>query len=442
MNNSVPSTILVIIGVTGDLSRRKLIPALINIKKSNFFSSINIIGTTRRDDLNKKDILRDIKESEKIESELEIFSLNTENKQHYDKLFEKIENEKCKLGQNTQVIFYLSVPPDITSNIVEMLGQSKFGKMKEIKILLEKPFGSNYKSAEILINKINQYFNPEQIYRIDHYLVKEMVQNIIVFRERNSLFRNTWNNKFIERIEISAMESIGIENRVDFYEQTGALRDIVQSHLLQLVAIALLDIGNGEQNELRVRRTKALSQLRVKLKEDGQPKVTRGQYQSYKFETNNPNSSVETFVTLELESTDLRWQDVSIVLNTGKKMDSKKTEIRIFYRKEFETESNELILHVQPNEGVEIVVWSKIPGYQKSVQKKSVNMQYNNDDVIYEAYEQVLLDAIFSDHNLFISDQEVLESWRIISPIQENWENNNSDLIIYNNGSDIIKILE
>lgn len=441
MNEQIKPTIFVIVGVTGDLSRRKLLPALINTQKSQALSSqIKIIGTTRQTGVKPEAILKEIKDSEVILDEMEVFALDVQKSSDYQALKSRIEETEKKFGGSTQKIFYLSVPPKIVESLIEQFGQNGFGQMLDVKFLLEKPFGSDLISAQELIQKINRYFRPEQIYRIDHYLAKEMAQNIMVFREQNSLFRRTWNRDFIERIEISAIEAIGIEGRVDFYEQTGALRDLVQSHLLQLSAITLLDLPKESENGLRTRRAQVLKGLQVAKNIDGSLKVKRAQYDSYRAETAKEESLVETFVSLVLDSQDPRFEGVPIILTTGKKMDTKRTEIRIFYKRDSAMEANELVLRIQPNEGIEICIWSKIPGYQKKVEQNKLVMHYS-EGVVSEAYEQVLLDAIHSDHSLFISDEEVLESWRIIEPIQKFWQSQSGDLKIYRGGSSTNEII-
>jgi glucose-6-phosphate 1-dehydrogenase len=210
-------------------------------------------------------------------------------------------------------LFYLSVPPEATQSVVQMLGDSGLAEVANTKLLLEKPFGTDLASAEQLVEHLKQHFKEEQVYRIDHYLAKEMAQNLIVFRSANPVFSQTWNNTFISSIEIVASEKIGIEGRKTFYEQTGALRDVVQSHLLQLAALTLMELPklNDMQSIPRL-RCEALSAI-----QPAQPTTAiRGQYASYKEEVGNPSSSVETFVSLQLASTnDGRFEHIILVMS-------------------------------------------------------------------------------------------------------------------------------
>ncbi|MGD0284515.1 MAG: glucose-6-phosphate dehydrogenase, partial [Candidatus Saccharimonadales bacterium] len=341
-------------------------------------------------------------------------------------------------SEPTQVLFYLSVPPQVSQPIVEYLGQAGLAKQKSTKLLLEKPFGTDLISARDFIEHLNKYFSETQIYRIDHYLAKEMAQNLIVFRNENSLFKRTWNNTFIEKIELSLLESIGIESRVNFYEQTGALRDVVQGHLLQLTALTLMDLPtHGNWQSVPACRMQALQQLSITTSEENIYEVIRGQYQGYRQEVSNNQSSTETFVALKLHSIDPNWLGVPIILTTGKALNETKSEITIHYRKTHEDESDRLILRIQPNEGIEVQLWSKRPGYDRELEKVDMSFAYKeNRHELADAYERVLIDAIHSDHSLFTSSDEVEASWQILQPLQNIWEmSDGSDIILYKSGS-------
>jgi glucose-6-phosphate 1-dehydrogenase len=298
-------------------------------------------------------------------------------------------------------------------------------------------------SAETLVRGIRAHFAEDQVYRIDHYLAKEMVQNMIVFRQSNALFRRTWNKDFIERIEIIASEAIGIEGRATFYEQTGALRDVVQSHLLQLAAVTLMDAPAAENwPAIPQERLRALQQLRL-APGAVTDAVIRGQYHSYKTEVANPHSAVETFVSLTLESTDPAWRGVPITLVTGKALHRKTTEVRLQYRDSDTNEANRLVLHIQPDEGAEIDLWTKEPGYEHKRKRHSLHFSYGEHyTTLPEAYERVLVDAMRSDHSLFTSSDEVLASWRILAPVQAAWDMSSDDLITYETGADPLSMTQ
>jgi glucose-6-phosphate 1-dehydrogenase len=281
---------------------------------------------------------------------------------------------------------------------------------------------------------------PGRIYRIDHYLAKEMAQNIAVFLGSNTLFRSVWNNQFIEKIEIDAAEQISIEGRANFYDSTGALRDIVQSHLMQLAALTLMDPCNNifDFEEMPLRRLNALKKLRA----DANQPFVRGQYESYRQEVEKNDSNTETFASLTLLSDNPRWQGVPIRLATGKNLKEKLTEIRVYFKKIDESEENLLILRIQPSEAIVIQVWVKEPGYERRLLKIPHELTYNKHfDHLPDAYEQVLVDAMQSNHSLFAGSEEVLESWRILKPVQQKWQGNPEDIIIYKPGSTINEVL-
>lgn len=431
-------TILIIIGISGDLSKRKLLPAIGQIAESDKVpEKFKIIGVTRQSDINLNDLLQSTTNKEYLRNNTEMFQMDLNNIENYKKLGSRIEAIEKEFGTSTQCLFYLSVPPTTSKSIIGFLGESGLASKEGVKLLLEKPFGVDLDSAKSLVDHIDCYFKKEQIYRIDHYLAKETAQNIIVFRDGNSLFKRTWNKDFIEKIEIIFSEKIGIEGRVNFYEQTGALRDY-QSHLLQLLALTLMEIPERERSDLVPHlRYEALHQLKLKA---GQS--FRGQYKGYREEVNNVDSMTETFASINLESSNPKWQGVKINLTTGKALKEKASFIKILYKKENDHESNELLLRLQPDEGISFSVWSKNPGYEYQVSRHSLDFSFKDHYAkLPEAYEQVLFNAINGDHSLFSSSEEVLETWKIIDSLQKTWEQSKDDLIIYEKGSIIEDII-
>ncbi len=441
MSDITQPTILVIIGISGDLAQRKLLPALREIAEAGALpDAFRIIGISRR-----ALQLSDIAPADDTfwEQHLELHQMDLSDIQAYHDFATQLQGIERSLGGSAQRLFYLSVPPEATQSVVEMLGNSGLAEVPDTKLLLEKPFGTDLASAQQLVEHLQQHFKEEQVYRIDHYLAKEMAQNLIVFRSANPVFSETWNNKFISSIEIIASEKIGIEGRKTFYEQTGALRDVVQSHLLQLAALTLMELPklNDMQSTPRL-RCQALSAIRPV--EDIETNVVRGQYQSYKDEVGNPDSAVETFVSLRLQSNDERWKDVPIILTTGKALAEQRTEIRVSYRGEGNTDANILILRVQPDEGVQVCLWVKKPGLDNALQQIPLSFEYKHhfNDKLPDAYERVFVDAMRSDHSLFTTSQEVLASWQILAPVQEAWNQTDADLRIYpadSSPQDIIK---
>lgn len=433
-------TILVIIGISGDLSRRKLLPAIGQIATTGMIPpQFKIVGVTRQSNIDLEKLLKNTTNKDYLIKNTELFEMDLNNVHDYKKLGDHLKNIEKEFKTKAQYLFYLSVPPVVSKSIIEFIGKAGLGEDEDTKLLLEKPFGTNLESAKELINHIDKYFKSEQVYRIDHYLAKETAQNIIVFRDGNSLFKKTWNKNFIERIEINVYEEIGIEGRASFYEQTGALRDF-QSHLLQLLALILMELPQDDALlEVPYLRLKTLKNISIKnVNKD----AIRGQYEGYKNEVNNPESYVETFLSINLSSNDERWIGVPITITTGKALNKKLTEIKILYKKEKDHESNELLLQLQPKEEIQFNMWAKRPGYEHRVSPHNLSFKYKEHyDVLPEAYEQVLFNAINSDHSLFTTSDEILEAWRILDELQKAWEKKGDGLIIYKKGSTIDEVL-
>lgn len=422
---SYMKTKLLVFGITGDLSTRKLLPALRSILHAEESQDIQIIGVSRRDvDVNEL-LISSLGDAE-LAPFVSIFSMDLAHAADYGKLKDYID-----LKADEQLLIYLSVPPTASAQIVDFLGQAGL-TMPNVKLLFEKPFGVDLVSAKEVIERAARHFQEEQIYRIDHYLAKEMAQNIVAFRGGNALFSHVWNNAAIEKIEVMALEEIDVEGRAGFYEQTGALRDVVQGHLMQLLALVLMEIPpNFDWDMLPALRQSALGAIHP-----GDPRqAVRAQYEGYQQEVDNPGSLTETFVSLHLASDDVRWKDVALVLTTGKALNKKATEVRIYFRKFHDAQSNCLVFRIQPNEGIEIDLFTKKPGYERKFEHQKLGFSYPEDAVLPDAYEQVLVDAISSKKSLFTSSGEVLASWRILQPILDSWGMADQPLFIYPKGS-------
>jgi len=442
MNNNKP-TILIIIGISGDLSKRKLLPAIGQIAKMSMIPPLfKIVGVTRQSNIDLNNLLKDTENKNYLLENTKLFKMDLDSIDDYERLSVYLKEIEAEFGSLAQYIFYLSVPPMVSKSIIEMIGQSGMSQKEGTKLLLEKPFGVDLKSARELVEYIDKYFKSEQVYRIDHYLAKETVQNIIVFRDGNSLFKKTWNKDFIDKIEIVVSENIGVEGRSSFYEQTGALRDLIQSHLLQLLALTLMEIPNEDKTEeISCLRCDALKALSIPSSPSILSYAKRGQYKDYVNEVNNLESKTETFASIDLISSDTKWQGVKINLTTGKALKEKTTFIKILYKKGSDHESNELLLELQPDEGISFSIWVKRPGYDRQVSRHSLNFSFKDHySALPEAYEQVLFNAMNGDHSLFASSEEVLETWRILDSLQKTWANSSNDLIIYKKGSTIGEI--
>ncbi|MFZ2125486.1 MAG: hypothetical protein WA087_02770 [Candidatus Saccharimonadales bacterium] len=424
-------TKLLIFGITGDLGTRKLLPALEEVLKTGDFDDLSVIGVSRNQvDQNK--LFTFCKDGNFLDGKLSMYVMDLNSPDEYKKL-----KDYVALLDDEQLLIYMAVPPLVTAQMVEFLGETGLNT-PNIKILFEKPFGIDLNSAEKLIEQTAGHYREEQIYRIDHYLAKEMAQNVVAFRGRNALFSDVWDNKFIDSISITAAQKIDIEGRAHFYEQTGALRDIVQGHLMQLLALVLMDIPSEfEWDQVPNLRLNALKQLNSANPDE----AMRGQYEGYKDEVSNPNSKVETFVSLKLSSQQNRWLGVPITLTSGKALSESKTEIRVKLKSNDGAKSNCLIFNIQPNEGIEIELYVKKPGYGRMFETQHLNFNYPEDTRLPDAYEQVIVDAISSHKSLFTSSGEVLQSWRILQPLQDRWNVADEAPKSYPKGSDITSVL-
>ena len=416
-------TKLVIFGITGDLSKRKLLPALSHIIDATGYEQLSIIGVSRRN-VEEYQVLGD--QHGQLSGTTSLFTMDLSNKEEYTRLREYIN-----LQADEQLLFYLSVPPASSGEIIDNLGVSGLNG-PNVKLLLEKPFGVDLASAREMITHVERHFDESQVYRIDHYLAKEMAQNILTFRGRNALFAHVWNNSVIERIDVIALESIDIEGRAQFYDQTGALRDVLQGHLLQLLSLVLLPLPDDlDWSKLPECRKLALDQVRPADPD----KSVRAQYMGYKDEVGDAQSTTETFISVLLESDDPTWQGVPLALTTGKGLDRKKTEIRVHFKKTNEAQSNFLIFRIQPNEGIEIDLVTKKPGYDREFDDQALTFMYPEGTRLPDAYEQVIVDAIDSRKSLFATSSEVLRAWEIVAPLQEAWATSDNDLRAYDRGA-------
>lgn len=418
-------TKLLIFGITGDLSKRKLLPAIHEIIESNAVNDLEIIGVSRHE-VNVVELLNDSVGSRAQPEHFSIYEMDVANASEYYALRDHIA-----LQDDEQLLVYLSVPPRAATQIVDFLGEAGLNS-HNVKILFEKPFGEDLASAEEVIIRTARYYDKSQLYRIDHYLAKEMAQNIVALRGGNALFRHVWNKDAIEKIEIRATETLGIEGRAQFYEQTGALKDLVQGHLMQLLALTLLELPHEiNWDELPELRTRALEQL----KPANPAKAVRAQYDTYQDEVENKGSRTETFVSLELQSSDPRWKDVPLYLVTGKALNEKATEIRVYLRQTDEAQSNCIVFRVQPNEGVEIELFTKQPGYERKFETQHLRFSYPEHVELPDAYEQVIVDAIRSRKSLFTSSNEVLASWKVLQPLLDAWAMDSAPLMLYSKGT-------
>lgn len=458
--NNTDNHIYVIFGASGDLTQRKLIPAIYALFVQNMLpekfillgvSRTDFIDTTFRD--NMKSAIKEhaeINNLSKIDdflNKLFYTTIEYNDAASYKNLKEKITQLAANHGINGNVIFYLSTPPSLYGVIPAHLAAVGLNKQNDgwKRIIIEKPFGYDLQSALELKEKLLKDWTEQQIYRIDHYLGKETVQNLLVTRFSNGIFEPLWNRNYIHHIEITSAESIGVEKRGGYYESSGALRDMVQNHLLQVVGLTAMESPSSlEPVAIRNEILKVFQSFRPIQKDDVKNVAIRGQYVSstikgepisgYRDEAGvNPQSQTETYVALKFYIDNWRWGGVPFYIRTGKRLPTRVTEVVIHFKQTPHflfshtdtSESNQLIIRIQPNEGILLKFGMKTPGTGFDVQ--NVNMDFHYADLsnqrIPPAYERLLHDTMKGDSTLFARTEEVLQAWKFITPIIDSWEN-------------------
>ena len=454
------SCLLVIFGGTGDLTKRKLIPALYDlacIGCTNPTFDVLGIGRTQLTDEQFQERMHEgaakSKDSRNYSEDgwsefakrLHYLVGDANHPDFYPHLKTKIE-EMQKNGASKNVLFYVSTPASLAPPIVEGLGHSGLarGECGWTRIVLEKPFGHDLKSAQELNEIVSHVFDENSVYRIDHYLGKETVQNIMVFRFGNSMFEPIWNRNNIDYIEITAAETLGVENRAAFYEETGALRDMVANHLLQLLTLTAMEPPVAfDADSVRELKVQVLRAIRPMTVEEVAKRTIRGQYgpgkidgaevPGYRQEPGvDPKSLTETYVAVEFRVDNWRWAGVPFYVRAGKRLANQLTEIAVhfkrtpqalFARNPDDVHHNVITMRIQPNEGIALNFEAKTPG--SHMRASRVNMDFSYRDTFGTAtpvaYETLLLDAMRGDATLFTRRDEVEAEWRIITPIEEAW---------------------
>ncbi len=446
--------LLVIFGITGDLAQRKLLPALYNLRRKHALPErIRIVGLSRQS-VSTKTIYQGLTErfaGTDFDPEIidyltritDMVQLDMANPDDYAQLRLQLHDITRELGGGVGRLYYLSIPSQAFKEVVTQLGATGHNQpfaedVDQPRILVEKPFGYNTASAKELIAAIDNSFGEQQTFRIDHYLAKETAQNILTFRFRNPLFQAMWNTRHIDAIHLSAREAIGIEGRSGFYEQTGALRDILQSHLLQLLALFTMESpARFTSADIHRAKLRLLDSVATIEREELYEKAIRGQYSSYRSEVNNPHSNTETYAKLHLSIDNEQWRGVSVVLETGKALSEKCTEVTIRFRPTSDISgTNALIFRLQPREGITLKLQAKQPGLDNETEEVEMDFDYAKSfGGTSEAYERVIIDAVRGDQALFASSAEVLSSWRIVENVLEAWSESDNGLHLYETGA-------
>lgn len=455
-------TIFFIFGGSGDLTKRKLIPALYNLYIDNYLPEKYMVvgvGRTPITDTDYRNNLRvDVQEFSRRKDELstrwdefaaQIYyqSHDLKNDESYQRIYQWIQERANEWGAMPNVVFYLSVAPQLAPGIASKLSQHKICEdSQHTRIVFEKPFGHDLASARELNQLLTGLFKEEQIFRIDHYLGKETVQNILAFRFANAMFEPIWNNHYIDHVQITAAETVGVEERGGYYEEAGALRDMVQNHVLQLLCmIAMEPPTSFDSNEIRNKKVDVLTAIRKIRTDEVHEHAVRGQYgpgwmkgkevPGYRQEKMvQPESSVETFVAAKFFIDNWRWKDVPFYIRTGKRLHEKTTGITIQFKEAphyaFPAEAadtwrpNRLTFSIQPQMDIRIRFQAKRPGTEMALNPVEMVFSYADtfEEQEPEAYETLLEDVIEGNQTLFMRADQVEAAWEVITPLLEAWQ--------------------
>lgn len=472
---SVPEPcIVVIFGASGDLTKRKLLPALYHLEQQNLLpEKFAVVGVARRDlsatfapDM-KDGILKgggvDANEDKlgKFVDRILYFKTEFDNDEGFEGLKKYLAEQDGKYGTNGNRLFYLAVAPEYFADITQRLGKHGMTNHEGagwVRFIIEKPFGTDLESAKKLNADINAVLHEDQIFRIDHYLGKETVQNIPVFRFGNSIFEPLWNRHYIDSVQITAAESIGIEGRGPFYEAAGALRDVLQNHVMEVLSFVAMEPPDSfESHAVRVEKLKVWKAIEAIPVED----TARGQYgpgtvdgqqvKGYREEDRvNPESQTETYAAMKLNIDNWRWAGVPFYIRAAKRLQTRVTEVVITFKQpplhmfkaspdanEKQLEANVLTLRIQPDDGISLKFGAKIPGPTTNLAQ--VQMSFAYADVFGKSsangYERLLLDAMLGDGTLFAEGAGVEATWALMTPVLEAWKQQQKDFPNYAAGS-------
>ncbi len=457
-------SVLVLFGATGDLAHRKVIPAMYHLWRSNLLPHEFVLLAVGRRAFHDDDFRREVRAS--LEQFSRVLPLDEAawtsfserilydkcdfgDASGFDRLARRLDELDTEHGTRGNRLYYLATQPSQFAELVGQLGRVGLDHERHDggwrRVVIEKPFGHDLESAKKLNREVGKVFRESQVYRIDHYLGKETVRNLLVFRFGNGIFEPLWNRRYVDHVQITVAESIGIENRGAFYEETGAVRDVLQNHMLQLVSLVAMEPpATFEANALRDEKVKVLRAIGTHPA-DPATEVVRGQYSpgwvagqpvpGYRQEPDvDPSSETETFVAARLTIDDWRWSGVPFYVRTGKRLPKRSTEIAIQFRPvphhlfrdtSAEPDANLLAIRIQPDEGIMLRFGAKVPGLGLNVRSVTMDFTYGSAFSVDspDAYETLILDALQGDASLFTRADEVEEAWGIVDPYIDAWAN-------------------
>ncbi len=463
-HRGAPPTAVVIFGASGDLTKRKLIPAVYNLGADNLLPpDFHLIGYGRKEiaddefrdlaagainEFSRRELSADV--WDRIAARTTYVAGGYDDVEAFKRLAEHLDKIEQKVGREVQLLFYISTPPSVFEPILENLGASGLarkhaGKAHHAKVIIEKPFGRDLDSALELNRTIRGVFDEHQVYRIDHYLGKETVQDLLVQRFANAIWEPLWNRNYIDSVQITVAEEVGVGSRGGYYEQSGALRDMIQNHTMQLVALTAMEppvsLDAEAIRDEKVKLLRAIQPLDVSPGGD----VARAQYgegmmggkpvPGYLDEDGiASDSGTETYAAIRLSINNWRWQGVPFYLRSGKRMARRVTEIAVQFKRPpgtlfagggFDVAANTLSFQIQPDEGLSMILNGKVPGLETRMQPVKMNFRYSTTfgSNTPEAYERLVLDAMIGDGTLFIRGDEAETSWKLYTPVLEAWAN-------------------